>query len=310
MMVAFIDRHRAALGVESICRTLQFAPKRFAILRSAYYGRKRQATDPELRSPRQKSDEALRAAIRRVWDDNFQAYGARKVWLQLKREGIDSARCSIERLMRGMGLRGVVRGRTTRITIAAGKDSRPLDLVQRRFASDRPNQLWVADFTYVATWTGFVYVAFVIDVFSRMIVGWRVSTSMTADLTLDALEQALWARKVKGNLIHHSDRGSQYLSFRYTERLAEVGIAVSVGSVGDAYDNAMAETINGLYTTEAIWRQGPWRSREAVEHATLSWVHWFNTKRLLEPIGNIPPGEFEKSYHNARELLSVAAGHI
>jgi len=291
MMVEFLDRHRGALGVESICRTLQFAP-------SAYYERKRQEADPALCSPRQKADEGLRVAIRQVWEDNFQSYGARKVWLQLRREGIDTARCSVERLMRKMGLRGVVRGRSTRTTVAVDKDQRPLDLVQRRFCADRPNQLWVADFTYVATWSGFVYVAFVVDVFSRMIVGWRVSSSMSADLTLDALEQALWARKVKGDLVHHSDRGSQYLSIRYSERLAEVGIEASVGSVGDAYDNAMAETINGLFKAEVIWRCGPWRNREAVERATLDWVHWFNTKRLLEPIGNIPPAEYEKLYYD------------
>jgi putative transposase len=302
MMVAFIDRHRATLGVESICRTLQFAP-------SAYYERKRQSAQPRLRSQRQKADETLRTAIRRVWEDNFQVYGARKVWRQLRREGFDVARCSIERLMREMGLQGVIRGRAKRTTIPADKDPRPLDLVQRRFRADRPNQLWVADFTYVATWTGFVYVAFVIDVFSRMIVGWRVSSAMSAELTLDALEQALWARKVKGDLIHHSDRGSQYLSIRYAERLAEVGIEASVGSVGDAYDNAMAETLNGLYKAEVIWKQGPWRNREAIERATLEWVHWFNTKRLLAPIGDVPPAEFEKSYYNALESLPVAAGH-
>jgi len=301
MMVEFIDRHRASVGVEPICRTLQFAP-------SAYYERKRQEADPRQRSSRQKSDESLRVAIRRVWEDNFQAYGARKVWRQLRREGIDVARCTIERLMREMGLRGVVRGRCKRTTIPADKDSRPLDLVQRRFQADRPNQLWVADFTYVSTWSGFVYVAFVVDVFSRMIVGWRVSTSMSADLTLDALEQALWARKVKGGLVHHSDRGSQYLSIRYTERLTEAGIDASVGSVGDAYDNAMAETINGLYKAEVVWRRGPWRNRETVEHATLEWVHWFNTKRLLEPIGNIPPVEFEKSYYDGECGLAVGAG--
>ena len=219
------------------------------------------------------------------------------------------ARCTVERLMREMGLSGVVRGKKKRTTIQSDQDPRPFDLVQRRFRADRPNQLWVADFTYVATWSGFVYVAFVVDVFSRRIVGWRVSASMNADLTLDALEQALWARKVQGDLIHHSDRGSQYLSIRYTDRLAEMGIEASVGSVGDAYDNAMAETVNGLYKAEVIWRQGPWRKKEAVERATLDWVHWFNTKRLLAPIGNIPPAEFEKSYYDTRELLPVAAGH-
>jgi putative transposase len=303
MMVTFIDRHRATLGVESICRTLQFAP-------SAYYERKRQSDEPELRSPRQKTDEALRAAIRRVWEDNFRVYGARKVWRQLRREGHDVARCTVERLMREMGLSGVVRGKKKRTTIPCDQDPRPLDLVQRRFRADRPNQLWVADFTYVATWSGFVYVAFIVDVFSRRIVGWRVSASMSADLTLDALEQALWARKVQGDLIHHSDRGSQYLSIRYTDRLAEMGIEASVGSVGDAYDNAMAETVNGLFKAEVIWRQGPWRNREAVERATLDWVHWFNTKRLLEPIGNIPPAEFEKLYYDDQQALPLAAGHI
>lgn len=303
MMVAFIDRYRAALGVESICRTLQFAP-------SAYYERKRQSVESGRRSPRQKTDESLRGAIRRVWEDNFGVYGARKVWRQLRREGHEVAYCTIERLMRKMGLQGVIRGRKKRTNIPVDQDPRPLDLVQRRFRADRPNQLWVADFTYVAAWSGFVYVAFVVDVFSRRIVGWRVSASMSADLTLDALEQALWARKVKGNLIHHSEKGSQYLSIRYTERLAEIGIAASVGSTGDAYDNAMAETINGLYKAEVIWRQGRWKSREEVERATLSWVHWFNTRRLLAPIGNIPPAEFEKAYYAGLESLSIAAGLI
>lgn len=297
MMVDFIDRHRAALGVESICRTLQFAP-------SAYYERKRQFFEPELRCPRRKTDDVLRTAIRRVWDDNLQVYGARKVWHQLKREGHSVARCTVERLMREMDLQGVIRGRTKRTTIPTDREPKPLDLVKRRFEADRPNQLWVADFTYVATWLGFVYTAFVIDVFSRMIVGWKVSSTMTADLTLDALEQALWSRKVKGNLIHHSDKGSQYLCIRYTERLAEIGITASVGSVGDAYDNAMAETINGLYKAEVIWKQGPWRNREVVEHATLSWVHWFNTKRLLEPIGYVSPAELEKAYYANPDMKS------
>ena len=250
----------------------------------------------------------MRAAIRRVWEDNFEVYGARKVWRQLRREGYDVARCTIERLMHEMGLQGVIRGKKKRTTIPSEKDPRPLDLVQRQFAAERPNQLWVADFTYVATWLGFVYVAFVIDVFARMIVGWRVSSAMSAELTLDALEQALWARKIKGGLIHHSDRGSQYLSIRYTERLAEVGIAASVGSVGDAYDNAMAETVNGLYKAEVIWKQGPWRNREAVERATLEWVHWFNTQRLLEPLGYLSPAEYEKVYNEGQQGLAVGAG--
>jgi transposase InsO family protein len=265
MMVAFIDDHREDQGVESICKALPIAP-------STYYEQKSKQTNPEKRSTRQKCDANLQEAIRRVWDSNFSVYGARKVWHQLRREGYEVARCTVERLMRQMGIHGVVRGKKKRTTIASDKDIRPLDLVRREFHADRPNQLWVADFTYVATWAGFVYVAFVIDVFSRMIVGWRAARSMTAELTLDALEQALWARKVKGNLIHHSDRGSQYLAIRYSERLIEAGINASVGSVGDGYDNAMAETINGLFKTEVIYRRGPWRGLDAVEYATLEWV--------------------------------------
>jgi transposase InsO family protein len=210
--------------------------------------------------------------------------------------------------MRQMGLRGVVRGATKRTTIASDRDPKPLDLVKRVFHADRPNQLWVADFTYVATWVGFVYVAFVIDVFSRMIVGGRAAKAMTTDLTLDALEQALWARKVKGNLIHHSDHGSQYLSIRYTERLAEAGVTPSVGTIGDGYDNALAETINGLFKAEVIYRDGPWKGLEAVELATLDWVDWFNTKRLLEPIGYIPPAEFEQLYYEAAVGPTLGVG--
>lgn len=301
MMVAFIDEHRDGQGVESICKALPIAP-------STYYEHKAQDADPDRRSPRRQRDTTLREAIKRVWEDNFSVYGVRKIWHQLTREGYDIARCTVERLMHDMGIHGVVRGKKKRTTIAADNDIRPLDLVRRVFHADRPNQLWVADFTYVATWAGFVYVAFVIDVFSRMIVGWRAARSMTAELTLDALEQALWARKVKGNLIHHSDRGSQYLAIRYSERLIEAGICASVGSIGDGYDNAMAETINGLYKAEVIHRRGPWRSLDAVEYATLEWVDWFNNRRLLEPIGNIPPAEFEKAYYTEREGLAVGAG--
>lgn len=290
MMVAFIDEHRDGQGVESICKTLPIAP-------STYYEQKAKRADPMKRSSRQKRDATLRDAIKRVWEVNYSVYGVRKVWHQLKREGYEVARCTVERLMHQMGLQGVVRGKKKRTTIASDKDIRPLDLVRREFHADRPNQLWVADFTYVATWAGFVFVAFVIDVFSRMIVGWRAARSMTAELTLDALEQALWARKVKGNLIHHSDRGSQYLAIRYSDRLIEAGIRASVGSVGDGYDNAMAETINGLFKAEVIHRCGPWRNLDAVEYATLEWVDWFNNRRLLEPIGNIPPAEFEKAYY-------------
>ena len=301
MMVAFIDEHRVEQGVEPICSTLPIAP-------STYYEHKAQRADPAKRSPRQKRDASLQEKIKRVWESNFCVYGVRKVWHQLKRDGETVARCTIERLMRKMGLQGVVRGKTKRTTIASDHDIRPLDLVRRVFHADRPNQLWVADFTYVATWAGFVYVAFVIDVFSRMIVGWRAALSMTAELTLDALEQALWARKVKGNLIHHSDRGSQYLSIRYSDRLIEAGIKASVGSIGDGYDNAMAETINGLFKAEVIHRCGPWRGLDAVEYATLEWVDWFNNRRLLEPIGNIPPAEFEKAYYTDQEGLAVGAG--
>jgi len=250
----------------------------------------------------------VRSHILRVWDANFMVYGARKVWIELKREGRSVARCTVERLMRVMGLQGVVRGKAKRTTIARDGDPRPLDLVKRNFTATRPNQLWVADFTYVATWAGFVFVAFIIDVFSRMIVGWRVAKSMSADLTLDALEQALWARKVNEPLIHHSDRGSQYLSIRYSDRLVEAGVEASVGSVGDAYDNALAETINGLFKTEVIRKGGPWKGLEGVEYATLKWVDWFNNRRLLSSIGDIPPVELEKAYYTGLEVMPKAAG--
>ena len=229
-------------------------------------------------------------AVRRVWEANFQVYGARKVWRQLRREEIAVARCTVERLMGSMGLRGAVRGRKFKTTVAAAGTTRPADLVTRNFTASRPNELWVADLTFVATWRGFVFVAFIIDVFARMIVGWRVSNSLGTDLALDALEQALWARQITDPLVHHSDRGVQYVSIRYTERLAEAGIEPSVGSVGDSYDNALAETVNGLFKTEVIRRRGPWSCIEDVEFATLEWVDWFNNRRLLEPIGNIPLG--------------------
>jgi len=235
--------------------------------------------------------------IQRVWHTNFQVYGARKVWRQLNREGIEVARCTVERLMARAGLQGVRRGKVVRTTVPDASAPCPLDRVNRHFRADRPDQLWVSDFTYVSTWQGWLYVAFVIDVFARRIVGWRVSTRMQTDLVLDALEQALHDRQPdRGSLTHHSDRGSQYVSIRYTERLSEAGIEPSVGSRGDSYDNALAETINGLYKTELIHRRAPWKSRESVELATLQWVHWFNHQRLLEPIGNIPPAEAEANY--------------
>jgi putative transposase len=298
-MVAFIDDHRATYGVEPICRVLPIAP-------ATYYEHKAWARDAEKRSARAKRDEGLRVEIQRVYDENYGVYGAEKVWRQLRREDVDVARCTVERLMRAMGLRGVVRGRAYRVTTVADESlERPLDLVEREFRATRPNQLWVADFTYVATWAGFVYVAFVVDVFSRMIVGWRVSRSMRSELALDALEQALHARPVTGDLVHHSDRGVQYLSIRYTERLMAAGIERSVGSVGDAYDNALAESIIGLFKTELIDRRGPWRSFDAVEYATLEWVDWFNRRRLLEPLGYLPPTEFENLYYRQEHPAEV-----
>ena len=246
-------------------------------------------------------------AIERVWQGNLQVYGADKVWKQLAREGMTVARCTVERLMRRQGLRGVMRGKVVRTTVSDSKAPCPLDKVHRQFKADRPNQLWVSDFTYVSTWQGWLYVAFVIDVFARRIVGWRVSTSMRTDFVLDALEQALYARQPErdNGLVHHSDRGSQYVSIRYTERLAEAGVEPSVGSKGDSYDNALAETINGLYKAELIHRRAPWKTKEAVELATLEWVAWFNHQRLLKPIGYIPPAEAEANYY--RQLASQAA---
>jgi putative transposase len=294
-MVAFIDQHRAASGVEPICAVLPIAP-------STYFLRKAQQQEATKRSARACRDDERRAAIQRVWDENDQVYGPRKVWRQLRREGVRVARCTVERLMRDMGLRGVGRGRAWKITTqSAPTSARPTDLVDRRFTAMRPNQLWVADFTYVATWRGFVYVAFVVDVFARRIVGWRVSASLATDFVLDALEQAIYDRRGTGveALVHHSDRGTQYLSMRYTDRLAEAGIEPSVGSRGDSYDNALAESIIGLFKTEVIQWKGPWRHLEAVEFATLTWVDWFNTRRLLEPIGYVPPAEYEARYYEA-----------
>jgi transposase InsO family protein len=301
-MVSFIDDHREAYGVEPICRVLPIAP-------SVYYEQKARQADPLRLPARLVRDGELRVEIERVWKENQSVYGARKVWKQLKREGFVVARCTVERLMAQMGLQGVVRGRAfKRTTIADESAQRPADLVRRDFTADRPNQLWVADLTYVATWAGFVYVAFVVDAFSRRIVGWRVSSSLRSDLALDALEQALHARPGIDQLIHHSDRGVQYVSIRYTERLAEAGIEPSVGSVGDAYDNALAETINGLYKAEVIWKNGPWRNLEEVEFATLEWVAWFNHRRLLSSIGDVPPAEFEAMYYEAQEGPAKEAG--
>ena len=270
---------------------------------SGYWRHAARQRNPQLRSPRAQRDDTLVPHIERVWQANMRVYGADKVWKQMNREGVVIARCTVERLMKRLGLQGVRRGKVVRTTISDMKAPCPLDRVNRQFKAERPNQLWVSDFTYVSTWQGWLYVAFVIDVYARRIVGWRVSTSMHTEFVLDALEQALYARQPErdGELIHHSDRGSQYVSIRYSERLAEAGIEPSVGSKGDSYDNALAETINGLYKAEVIHRRS-WPTRESVELATLEWVAWFNHHRLLGPIGYVPPAEAEANYY--RQLAS------
>ena len=301
-MIAFIDDHREAYGVEPICKVLPIAP-------STYHEHAAKRRDPARQSERAKRDEMLKGEVQRVFEENFRVYGARKVWRQLGREGIAVARCTVARLMRAMGLQGAVRGKPVRTTRSDKAVPCPLDRVNRHFQAPRPNALWLADFTSVATWSGFVYVAFVIDAFARRIVGWRVSRSAHAGFVLDALEQALHARRPVrgGGLVHHSDRGVQYVSIKYTERLAQAGIEPSVGSVGDSYDNALAESVIGLFKAEVIHRCGPWRSVEAVEFATLEWVDWFNHRRLLEPIGNMPPAEAEARYYATLEEPAMAA---
>jgi putative transposase len=301
-MIAFIDEQRKQYGIEPICRVLPIAP-------STYHAHAAQHRDPERMSARAKRDEVLKAAVKRVFDSNFGVYGVRKVWWQLLREGIAVARCTVERLMRTLGLKGVIRGRPVRTTIADKAAPCPLDHVKRQFHAPAPNRLWLSDFTYVATWSGFVYVAFVIDAYARRIVGWRVSRTAHASFVLDALEQALHQRSPErgAGLVHHSDRGSQYVSIKYTDRLAMAGIEPSVGSIGDSYDNALAETINGLYKAELIHRRGPWHSFDAVEFATLEWVDWFNHRRLMGPIGNIPPAEAEQRYYASLEPPALVA---
>ncbi|MFD2405288.1 IS3 family transposase [Azorhizophilus paspali] len=300
-MKAFIDEHRELYGVEPICKVLPIAP-------STYRQHAARRTEPSRLSLRAQRDGHLRRHIQRVWEENFQVYGARKIWRQLRREGIAVARCTVERLMRQMRLHGAVRGKPVKTTVSDKAASCPLDRVNRQFRAERPNALWVSDFTYVSTWQGFVYVAFVIDVFARRIVGWRVSSSALTEFVLDALDQALYVRRPASHagLIHHSDRGVQYVSIRYTERLAEAGIEPSVGSVGDSYDNALAETINGLYKAEVIHRQS-WKNREAVELATQAWVDWFNHRRRLEPIGNVPPAEAEAAYYRQLDESAMVA---
>ena len=282
---------------------LQIAP-------SGYRRHLAEQRNPALRCARARRDEVLMPEIQQVWEENMQVYGADKVWRQLGREGVLVARCTVERLMKRLGLEGVRRGKVVRTTFPDKALPCPLDRVNRQFRAARPNQLWVSDFTYVSTWQGWVYVAFVIDVFARRIVGWRVSSNMRTDFVLDALEQALYARQpgLADVLVHHSDKGSQYVSIRYTERLAEAGIESSVGSKGDSYDNALAETINGLYKAELIHKRAPWKTKEAVELATLEWVSWFNHQRLLEPIGYIPPAEAEAQYY--RQLVDTDSASV
>ena len=292
-MITYIDRHKDRYGVEPICRVLPIAP-------STYHAARRWPP-----SARRRRDEQLKIEIRRVHAEHFGVYGARKVWRQLHREGITAARCTVERLMGELHLEGVRRGKTYKTTTPDAA-ARPADLVERDFSAQRPNQLWVADLTYVATWSGFVYVAFVIDAFSRYLVGWQASRSLRTDLALDALEMAIWRRRGGlDGLVHHSDRGSQYLAIRSTERLAEAGPVTSVGSRGDSYDNALAETIIGLYKTELIRRRSPWKGIDDVEYATLEWVDWFNHRRLLEPIGHVPPAEFEAAYWKSEAPDSI-----
>ena len=301
-MISFIDDHRGAYGVEPICRVLPIAP-------STFHEQDRRRRHPDTAPARVQRDARLKPEILRVFNENFGVYGVRKVWRQMLREGFEIARCTVARLMKDMQLQGVIRGKRVRTTVRDEAAPCPRDKVNRNFKAPAPNRLWVSDFTYVSTWAGFVYVAFIIDVFARRIVGWRVSRTAHADFVLDALEQAIHARRPVSNsgLVHHSDRGSQYLSIRYTERLADAGLEPSVGSVGDSYDNALAETINGLYKAEVIWRKGPWKSMDAVEYATLEWVDWFNNRRLLEPIGNIPPAEAEANYYAAIKENAIAA---
>ena len=289
-MVAFIDKYRHVYGVEPICSVLPIAP-------STYYRYKDHEQHPYKRSHRVKRYESIEPEVRRVYEDNRSIYGARKIWKQLNRESSPVGRWSVETVMRKLGLKGVKRGRSCKTTIPDEMAEKPLDLVNREFVASKPDQLWVADITYVATWSGFVYVAFITDVYSRYIVGWRVLKSMKTDLILDALDQALWARGKPIGVTHHSDRGSQYLSIHYTDRLMEAGFKASVGSVGDSYDNAMAESINSLYKAEVIHKDGPWRGLDDVERETLTWVDWFNNRRILQPIGDMPPAEYELMYY-------------
>ena len=299
-MVDFIDQHRHVFGVEPICEVLPIAP-------STYHAAKARERDPSRRSRRARRDQELLDAIVRAWNESRGRYGARKIWHQLRHEGVRVARCTVERLMRAAGLQGVSRGRRKPRTTIPDTGAAPRDLVQRNFSADAPDRLWVADITFVHTDQGFAYVAFVFDAFSHRIVGWNLSDSLASELVLDALEQALHERRPAAGLVHHSDRGCQYLSIRYARRLAEASIAQSVGSVGDSYDNALAETLIGLYKTEVVKLLGPWRSRAQLEFQTLAWVSWYNRQRLMQPLGYLSPDQFERMYHQQQELPPMTA---
>ncbi len=299
-VMVFVKKYRNQYGVEPICKVLQIAP-------SAVWARLRVERNPALASDRTKMDVCRKVHIERVWKENYQAYGARKIWHELMREGHIIARCTVERLMRELSIQGVVRGKKVKTTHSDPAQPCPLDKVNRKFRATMPNQLWVSDFTYVSSWAGMLYTAFVIDTYADKIVGWKVSSSAKTGFVLDALEQAIHARRPSEKLIHHSDRGGQYLSIKYTNRLVEIGADPSVGSVGDSYDNALAETVIGLYKTELVHRMGPWKSLTQLEWQTFLWVDWFNNRRLLAPIGYIPPSEAEEKYYeNIRKLDKVA----
>lgn len=299
-MIAFIKEHGELHGVEPICRVLQIAP-------STFYERIAIARDPDRASDRAKRDAYLRKEMKDVWEKHRSVYGARKLWHAMKRENIEIARRTVERLMRQLGIEGVRRGKKVKTTHGRPADQCPLDKVNRQFRASQPNELWVSDFTFASTWRGFVYVAFVIDTFANRIVGWQASTTQDTQFVLDALEQAIHARRPAEKLIHHSDRGSQYVSIRYTERLADAGLEPSVGSGGDRYDNALAETIIGLFKTEVINRLGPWKSKDQIEWETLQWLDWFNRERPLEPLGYITPIEVEEKYEQALKAKKIAA---
>jgi transposase InsO family protein len=295
--IGFIDAHRHQWPVSVMCAVLEFAER-------TYYAAKRRGP-----SPRSTRDQAHQVKIRWVWENNYRVYGARRIWKQLRRENYVIARCTVSRLMREMGIHGVQRGKK-RWTTVADKTARPPDLVERRFAAERPNELWLADITYASTWDGWLYIAFILDVHSRMIVGWQVADHVRTDLVLDALEMAIWRRDLTdGWLRHHSDAGSQYTSFRYSDRLSQVGIAASIGSVGDSYDNAMAESLNGTFKAELVHLHGPWRSRAQLELAIIEWIHWYNTVRLHGEIGDIPPAEKEAHWYRHQTPAITAGTH-